>query len=205
MNFVWIEDRIAFVWEDLEHSLKHFGLDLDLDHDSDLLTSAFWVSYYRELAERSSPDFHEGSFQQAQSLAAKLHSMLPPKVAATIQIPLATAVNSTYQARFFLREGQPDVSLEWLLSAAKSTGLVLGIIGAANSDELSAETHRAVRRDAAILGHAKNHETKAQAIELYLNGNWPSKDKAAEEIAEQVNRAFRTVRSWLNGVSPTRC
>jgi hypothetical protein len=121
-------------------------------------------------------------------------------VASTVQMPLATAVNATNQARFFLSKGRADVSLEWLMSATKSTGLVLGIIGAANSDELTAETHRTVRRDAAILGHAKNHEAKAQAIELYRNGNWPSKDKAAEEIAKTVNRAFRTVRSWLGGV-----
>ncbi|MGQ4661368.1 hypothetical protein [Lysobacter sp. F6437] len=200
MDIVWIEDKIALVQEDLEYCLKNFGLDLDLDIDTDLLTAPFWVAYYSELAEIDSLTFDEDGFQHAQSRANKLFSMLPPALASTIQMPLATAINAADQARFFLNKGRTDVALEWLISATKAGGLVMGIVGAGNSDELSAETQRSIRRDAAILGHAKNHEAKAQAIELYRNGSWPSKDQAAGEIAKRVNKAFRTVRGWLNGV-----
>lgn len=198
IDLVWLEDRIASVWEDLEYCLAQIGLDLDLDDDLELLTSAFWVSYYEQLSERSSLD--EQALTDARSLAEKLKAMLPSGVVCSIQVPLAAGANATKQARFFLAERRLDIALEWMLSAAQSTSFVLGVIAAANSRELTKEVHRAVRRDASILGHASNRAAKARAIELYREGAWPSKDKAAEDIAKKVSKATRTVRGWLTGL-----
>ena len=63
MDIVWIEYKIALVQEDMEYCLQHFGLDLDLESDAELLTSPFWVSYYSGLAEIDSPDFDEADLR----------------------------------------------------------------------------------------------------------------------------------------------
>ncbi|MFZ4539634.1 hypothetical protein [Propionivibrio sp.] len=48
---------------------------------------------------------------------------------------------------------------------------------------------------------AKPHrEIKEKALELYRNGNFKSKNQAAEKIANQVHRSVAVVRGWLQGI-----
>lgn len=59
-----------------------------------------------------------------------------------------------------------------------------------------------IGKRAAAVRHAENRALKQQAIETYLDGDFTSKDAAAEYIAGKVVPVkFRTVREWLKGVT----
>ena len=45
-----------------------------------------------------------------------------------------------------------------------------------------------------------SRKMKAKALDLYRNGNFKSKNQAAEKIAPAVNRTVAVVRGWLQGI-----
>jgi DNA-directed RNA polymerase specialized sigma24 family protein len=59
-------------------------------------------------------------------------------------------------------------------------------------------------RHARTSRHVTNRKAREQAMEIYRSAAWPTKDAAAEEIAQLVNRSIETVRKWLRGVRPSR-
>jgi hypothetical protein len=76
----------------------------------------------------------------------------------------------------------------------------ISINGAVNNYDLT-NARQELARHAADARHAPNREKKAHGIAMYRNGNFSSKDKAAEVIANKLGVAFSTVRKkWLQGL-----
>lgn len=56
---------------------------------------------------------------------------------------------------------------------------------------------------AAQARHKTNNDCKELALQIYKEGVFKSKNKAAQEIAKKVNRESTTVRKWLTGIQKT--
>ncbi|WP_313250176.1 hypothetical protein [Stenotrophomonas indicatrix] len=95
--------------------------------------------------------------------------------------------------------------LAFLAEAAQAlhdAGLQAGFIGHKEMLETEGQPIDARNREFARKGsdaaHRRSREAKGLVLATYRSGTYPSKDKAAEEMAGKlVHYAFRTVRDWL--------
>lgn len=105
------------------------------------------------------------------------------------------------------------IALVWLDEALQSPDKTLRLLplvaecsdnASSNSawlwlEKYSKKGARSFAQAGARARHAKNRAKREEVLRQYREGNWRSKDSAAELLAQRHGVAFRTAREWLKG------
>ncbi|MDP1672842.1 MAG: hypothetical protein Q8L65_06955 [Burkholderiales bacterium] len=101
----------------------------------------------------------------------------------------AALVAVDYSARHLMAD-EPYKAGAWCATAYEHYGMGLGLSW---SDNAATE----LAKIGANHRHAKNRETKANAIKIYESRTWPSQNEAARKIAREVNITEFVVLRWI--------